>query len=49
MRDHECIRRDDETASRLAPNCDDGRFDLCVSMNRRSDLQDLEGPGRHLK
>jgi hypothetical protein len=37
MRDHECIRRDDKTASRLAPKGDDGRFDLCVAMNGRHD------------
>jgi hypothetical protein len=34
---HECVRQDDKTASRLAPKGDDGRFDVCVAMNGRSD------------
>jgi hypothetical protein len=42
MRGHECIRQDDKAASRLAPKGDDGRFDLCVAMNGRSDWSDLE-------
>jgi hypothetical protein len=37
MRDHECIRRDDKAASRLTPKGDDGRFDLYVVMNGRSE------------
>ena len=31
MHERECIPRDDETASRLAPKGDDGRFDFCVA------------------
>jgi hypothetical protein len=31
----ECIRHGDKAASRLAPQGDDGRFDLCVVMNGR--------------
>src|SRR6516164_9030155 len=42
MRDHEWIRRDDKAASRLAPKGDDGRFNLYVVMNGRSDCLDLE-------
>jgi hypothetical protein len=42
MRERERIRHDDKAASRLAPEGDDGRFDLCVAMNRRSDQRDLE-------
>jgi hypothetical protein len=42
MRGHECIRRDDKAASRLAPKSDDGRFNLYVVMNGRSDWHDLE-------
>ena len=42
MRDHECIRRDDKVASRLAPKGDDSRFDLYVVMNGRSDCLDFE-------
>jgi hypothetical protein len=42
MRGHECIRHDDEAASRLAPQGDDGRFDLCVAVNVRNDRLDLE-------
>jgi hypothetical protein len=29
---HECIRRDDKAASRLAPQGDDGRFDFYIAM-----------------
>jgi hypothetical protein len=42
MREHECIRHDDKAASRLARKGDDGRFDLCVAANGRSDCHDLE-------
>src|SRR5262245_27701234 len=42
MRDHECIRRDDKAASRLAPKGEDGPFDFSVAVNRRSDCLDLE-------
>src|SRR6516225_9933846 len=37
MRDHEYIRHDDKAASRLAPKGDDGRFDVYVAVNGRSD------------
>jgi hypothetical protein len=37
MRDHESIRRDEKAASGLAPKREDGRFDLYVAMNGRSD------------
>jgi hypothetical protein len=37
MQVREYIRGDDKAASRLAPKGDDGRFDLCVAMNGRSD------------
>src|SRR5215471_4449648 len=33
MRGHEPIRSDDKAATRLAPQGDDGRFDLRVAMN----------------
>jgi hypothetical protein len=49
MHDRECIRHDDKAASRLAPKCGDGRFDLYVVMNGRSDWHDLERPGGRLK
>ena len=49
MRKHECIRRHDKAASRLASKGDDGRFDLYVVMNLRNDWRDLERPGRRLK
>jgi hypothetical protein len=39
---HVSIGHDDKAASRLAPNGDDGRFDLCVAMNGRNDWRDLE-------
>jgi hypothetical protein len=42
MPDRECLPKDDKTASRLAPNADDGRFDFCVAMNGRHDQLDLE-------
>jgi hypothetical protein len=37
MRDREYIRDDDKAASRLSPKGRDGRFDLYVATNRRSD------------
>jgi hypothetical protein len=37
LRDLESTRQDDKAASRLAPKGDDGRFDLYVAMNGRSD------------
>ena len=49
MRLHESIQHDDKAASRLAPKGDDGRFDLCVAMNGRSDWHDLERRSRRLK
>jgi hypothetical protein len=42
MRIVEYIRKDDKAVSRLAPKGDDGRFDLYVVMNGRSDCPDLE-------
>jgi hypothetical protein len=42
MREREYIRYDDKAASRLAPKGDNGRFDLCVVMNGRSDWLDPE-------
>jgi hypothetical protein len=39
---HEYIRHDDKAASGLAPKCVDGRFDLFVTMDGRSDWHDLE-------
>jgi hypothetical protein len=42
MRDRESIRHNDKAASRLASKRDDGRFDLCVAVNRRNDWLDLE-------
>ena len=42
MRACESIRRDDKAASHLASQGDDGRFDLCVAVNRRNDWFDLE-------
>ena len=33
----------------LAPEGDDGRFDIYVAMNGRSDWHDLERPGRRFK
>jgi hypothetical protein len=38
----EYFRHDHEAASRLAPQSDDGRFDLYVAMNGRNDWLDLE-------
>jgi hypothetical protein len=49
MREREYIRQEHKAASRLAPQGDDGRFDLCVGMDGRKDWRDLEGPGRRLK
>jgi hypothetical protein len=40
---------DDKAASRLATKGDDGRFDLYVAADGRSDWDDLERPGRRLK
>ena len=37
MRARECSRDDDKAASQLAPKGDDGRFELCVAVNGRSD------------
>src|SRR5262249_28719707 len=48
MRARESIRHGDKAASRLAPEGDDGRFDLYVVMNGRNDWHDLERPGRRL-
>jgi hypothetical protein len=42
MRARECIRGNDKAAARLAPNVPDGRFDLYVAMNGRSDWRDFE-------
>jgi hypothetical protein len=42
MREREYFRYDDKTASRLAPNSDDGRFDLYVAMNWRNDWHNPE-------
>jgi len=42
MCEHEYIRHDDKAASRLAPQGDDGRFDLCVAVNGRYNWHDLE-------
>src|SRR5262249_37535969 len=42
MRGHECTRYDDKAASRLAPEVDDGLFDLYVIMNGRHEWHDLE-------
>jgi hypothetical protein len=36
------IRHDNKAATRLAPQSDDGRFDLCVAVNVRNDRLDLE-------
>ena len=38
----ESIRQDDKPAPRLTPKCDDGRFDLCIAVNRRSNWHELE-------
>jgi hypothetical protein len=48
MCERESTRRD-KAASRLAPKGGDGRFDLYVATNGRSDWLDLERPGRRLK
>jgi len=37
MHGHECIPHNDEATSRLARKGNDGRFDLYVAMNGRSD------------
>ena len=42
MRDQECIRYDDKTASRRAPEGGDGGFYFYVAMNGRSDWHELE-------
>ena len=42
MQVREQIRQNDEAASRLAPQGDDGRFDFFVAMNGRNDWLDLE-------
>jgi hypothetical protein len=42
MREHEYTRQYDKPAFWLAPKADDGRFDLYVAMNGRSDRHDLE-------
>jgi hypothetical protein len=42
MHIHESIRHEDKAASWLAPKRDEGRFDLSVATNRRSDWLDLE-------
>jgi len=42
MRVRKSIRDEDKAASRLAPKGRDGRFDLFVAMNGRSDWLDLE-------
>jgi hypothetical protein len=42
MRARGCIRGNDMTASRLAPNVPDGRFDFFVAANRRNDWHGLE-------
>jgi hypothetical protein len=42
MRARERIRDEDKAASRLAPQGDDGRFDLSVAVNGCSDWYDLE-------
>jgi hypothetical protein len=49
MEGDESIRHDDKAASRLAPQGDDGGFDLYVAVNVRHDWHDLERPGRRLK
>jgi hypothetical protein len=49
MDGHECIGHGDKAASRLAPQGDNGRFDLYVGMNGRNDWLDLEWPSRRLK
>ena len=42
MLDREYIPNDDKAVSRLAPEGDDGRFDLSIAMNGRTDWSDLE-------
>jgi hypothetical protein len=42
MSSREDIRADEKAAARLAPQGDDGRFDLCVAMNGRLECFDLE-------
>ena len=49
MHEQKSIWHDDKATSRLAPKGDDGRFDFYVAVNGRSDLLDLERPGRRLK
>jgi hypothetical protein len=36
------VRHDDQAASRLAPEGDDGRFDFFVAVDGRNDERDLE-------
>jgi hypothetical protein len=38
MHGHEYIRHDDKATSRLAPQGDDGRFDVYVAMNGRNEI-----------
>ena len=42
MLDREYIPNDDKAVSRLAPEGDDGGFDLSVVVNVRNDWLDLE-------
>jgi hypothetical protein len=42
MRARECIRQDDEAASRLAPKGRDDHFNFYVAMNGGKDWHDLE-------
>ena len=37
----ECIWHDDKAATRLAPQRDNGRFNLCVAVNVRNDRSTL--------
>jgi hypothetical protein len=49
MDEHECIRLDDETASRLAPKRGYDRFDFGVAANGRCNRLQLQRSGRGLK
>jgi hypothetical protein len=42
MHGRECIRQAHKAASRLAPQGDNGRFDLYVAVNGRNNWLDLE-------
>jgi hypothetical protein len=42
MHGREHLQQDDKADWRLTPKGDDGRFDLYVAMNGRSDGHDLE-------